>query len=437
LRQIYTLFLYLLTPFILLRLLWRGFRSPAYWRRWKERFGYLPFHVAGPSIWIHAVSVGEAQAATPLVSALLERYPQRPIVVTTTTPTGSERVREAFGDAVLNTYICYDTPGMVRRFLDQLRPSVAIVMESEIWPNLFLQCEQRGVPLLIVNARLSPQSTMRYQRLRGLTRETLAHVTAVATQSDIDAERYVSIGMAPARIHQTGSIKFDVKLPVSIKEQAAVMRRDWGVNRSVWIAASTHEGEEDIILRAYDQVRRALPNALLVLVPRHPERFTRVASLCRKQGYSVVLRSENRPCGDDTSVLIGDSMGELVIFYAASDVAFVGGTLVLIGGHNILEPAALGIPVLTGPYLHNFEEISQMLIAAGACIQINDEKQLANTVIRLLRDADLRFSMGEKGRRVVEENRGALDSVLDLIAVHIGPAQQEPQRLHAAAVNEH
>lgn len=436
-RQIYTFLLYLLTPFILLRLLWRGFRSPAYWKRWKERFGYLPFQVAGPSIWIHAVSVGEAQAATPLVNALRERYPHQAIVVTTTTPTGSERVREAFGDSVLNAYICYDTPGMVRRFLDQLRPAIAIIMESEIWPNLFGQCERRGIPLLIVNARLSPQSTMRYQRIPGLTRSTLAHVTAVAAQSDIDAERYASIGMEPSRIHQTGSIKFDVKLPVSLKEQAAVVRRNWGVNRSVWIAASTHEGEEDIILRAYDRVRKAQPNALLVLVPRHPERFNRVANQCRKQGYSVVLRSENRPCDDTTAVFIGDSMGELVIFYAASDVAFVGGTLVLIGGHNILEPAALGIPVLTGPYLHNFEEISQKLIAAGVCVQINDEKQLADTVIRLLKDADLRFSMGEKGRAVVEENRGALESVLELIADHIGPSRRPAEKVRAAAaVNE-
>ena len=310
-------------------------------------------------------------------------------------------------------------------------------MESEIWPNLFGQCERRGIPLLIVNARLSPQSTMRYQRIPGLTRSTLAHVTAVAAQSDIDAERYASIGMEPSRIHQTGSIKFDVKLPVSLKEQAAVVRRNWGVNRSVWIAASTHEGEEDIILRAYDRVRKAQPNALLVLVPRHPERFNRVANQCRKQGYSVVLRSENRPCDDTTAVFIGDSMGELVIFYAASDVAFVGGTLVLIGGHNILEPAALGIPVLTGPYLHNFEEISQKLIAAGVCVQINDEKQLADTVIRLLKDADLRFSMGEKGRAVVEENRGALESVLELIADHIGPSRRPAEKVRAAAaVNE-
>ena len=432
-RHIYTFILYLLTPFILLRLLWRGIRSPGYWRRWKER---LPFQVAGQSIWVHAVSVGEAQAATPLVNALRERYPHYTIVVTTTTPTGSERVREAFGDSVLTAYICYDTPGMVRRFLDRLRPAVAVIMESEIWPNLFLQCSQQGIPLLIVNARLSPQSTMQYQRVPGFIRRTLSSVTAVAAQSDIDAERYVSIGMDPSRIHHTGSIKFDVKLPVSLKEQAAVIRRLWGVNRSVWIAASTHEGEEEIILRAYDHVRRALPNALLVLVPRHPERFSRVANLCRRQGYVVVMRSENRHCDERTTVFIGDSMGELVIFYAAADIAFVGGTLVVIGGHNILEPAALGIPVLTGPYLHNFEEISQKLIAAGVCIQIQDEKQLATTVIRLLRDADLRFSMGEKGRAVVEQNRGALESVLDIIAAHIGAPRPHVEATRAAAVNE-
>lgn len=414
-RQLYTLLLYLLLPFALLRLVWRGLRAPAYWHRWKERFGFLPFGVTGSSIWVHAVSVGEVQAATPLVSALRERYPRNPIVVTTTTPTGSDRVRNALGESVLHTYLCYDTPAMVRRFLEQLHPAIAIVMENELWPNLFHHCTLQHIPLVIVNARLSPRSTRRYQRIAGLTRETLRQVTAVAAQSEVDARRFTSIGMEASHVHVTGNIKFDVKLPVSLKEQAAVIRRQWGVNRSVWLAASTHEGEEEIILRAFDRIREALPQALLVVVPRHPERFGKVTSLARRHGCRVIARSERRPCGDDTSVFIGDTMGELVQFYSAADVAFVGGTLVAVGGHNVLEPAALGVPVITGPYFHNFVEITQMLLAAGACRQIEDEHQLADTVITLLRDADLRFSMGEKGRRVVEENRGALRSVLMLL----------------------
>lgn len=421
-RKIYSAVLYMAMPLIVLRLAWRGRRAPAYWQRWAERFGYLPFKPGPGAIWIHAVSVGEAQAAVPLVAALRERYPQRPIVITTTTPTGSERVREALGDAVLQAYLCYDAPGMVRRFLDRLQPAIALIMESEIWPNLFYECRRRAIPTMIINGRLSPRSMERYQRLGGFTRETLHQLTAMAVQSQIDAERFLRIGADPARTHVTGSIKFDVRLPVSLKEQAAVMRRGWGANRSVWVAASTHEGEEGLVLRAFDQVRAALPNALLVLVPRHPERFSRVATLCRRHGHEVVLRSENRPCDAATAVFIGDSMGELVLFYAAADVAFVGGTLVMIGGHNLLEPAALGSPVVTGPYLHNFEEISRKLIAAGACRRVRDEEQLAATVIELLSDADLRFAMGEHGRRVVAENRGALHAVMDLIERCLPPA---------------
>ncbi len=291
-RHIYTLLLYLIAPLVVLRLLWRGLRSPAYWHRWKERFGFLPFEVKGEAIWIHAVSVGEVQASTPLVSALRERYPGRTVVVTTTTPTGSQRITAALGDSVRHAYLCYDTPGMVRRFLDQLHPAIAIVMENEIWPNLYHQCARRGIPVVIANGRLSPRSASRYRRIPALTREALAHVAAVAAQSEVHAGRFAAIGMDTSRIQVTGSIKFDVKLPVSLKEEAAVIRRQWGVNRSVWIAASTHEGEEETILRAFHRVREALPNALLVLVPRHPERFAKVANLCRRYGFQVVLRSE-------------------------------------------------------------------------------------------------------------------------------------------------
>ncbi|HKJ23042.1 MAG TPA: glycosyltransferase, partial [Gammaproteobacteria bacterium] len=256
-----------------------------------------------------------------------------------------------------------------------------------------------------------------------------------AAQSEVHAGRFADIGMDTSRIQVTGSIKFDVKLPVSIKEEAAVIRRQWGVNRSVWIAASTHEGEEETVLRAFHRVREALPNALLVLVPRHPERFVKVANLCRRYGFQVVLRSEGRACADETAVFIGDSMGELVVFYAAADAAFVGGTLVTVGGHNILEPAALGIPVVTGPYFHNFEEITEKLRAAGACRQIEDEQQLSDTVIDLLKDADLRFAMGEKGRQIVADNRGALQAVLGLIARQLAAATDHAGAA-ARAVNE-
>lgn len=435
-RRTYTLLLYLAAPLVLSRLLWRGLRSPAYWRRWKERFGFLPFDLPTNVIWVHAVSVGEVQASTPLVNALRERYPRHTIVVTTTTPTGSERIATAMGNDVRHAYLCYDIPAMVRRFLDQLHPAVAVVMENEIWPNLYEQCARRGIPLIIVNGRLSPRSASRYRRVPALIRRTLDHVTAVAAQSAVNAGRFAAIGMDTSRIRVTGNIKFDVKLPVSIKEQGAVVRRQWGVNRSVWVAASTHDGEEEIVLRAFHWVREALPGALLVLVPRHPERFARVAALCRRHGFEPVLRSEGRPCTESTGVFLGDSMGELVVFYAAGDVAFVGGTLVTVGGHNILEPALLGIPVITGPHFHNFVEITEKLRDAGACRQIGDEHQLADTVIELLKDADARFAMGEQGRRIVADNRGALNSVMGLIEQHLAPTTRDRGAADSRAVNE-
>jgi 3-deoxy-D-manno-octulosonic-acid transferase len=414
-RTLYTLLLYLLVPLVLLRLAWRGLRAPDYWRRWPERFGYIEPPLGERVIWIHAVSVGEVQAAEPLVRALLEAYPAYSLLVTTVTPTGSARVTALFGDEVAHVYAPYDLPGAVKRFFQRVRPRLAIVMETELWPNLFHACRVRQVPLLLVNARLSAKSMAGYLRVKRLVARTLGNITEIAAQGEADAQRFERLGAPQDRISVSGNLKFEQRIPPSLLERAEVLRRDWGTGRPVWIAASTHEGEDELLLDVFSQLRKRFADCLLVLVPRHPERFESVAELCRQRGLKIVLRSEMRPCDAGTRVFIGDSMGELPLFLAAADVAFVGGSLVPHGGHNLLEPAGLGIPVVTGPHVFNFTEICELLLQAGACEKVANPAELADTLDRWLGDANERHRVGEQGRRVVEKNRGALQTVLTMI----------------------
>jgi 3-deoxy-D-manno-octulosonic-acid transferase len=415
LRKFYTLLLYLLTPFILVRLAWRGIRAPAYWRRWPERFGKIAPALGEQVIWIHAVSVGEVMAAEPVVRVLLEQRPAHSILITTVTPTGSARVTALFGSNVAHVYAPYDLPGAVSRFLDRVRPQLVIVLETELWPNLFHACQHRSVPLLLVNARLSERSVAGYRRVHSLAARTLSAVTEIAAQSELDAGRFRSLGADDRRITVTGNMKFEQRIPPSLREQAEVLRRDWGVDRAVWVAGSTHEGEDEMLLDVFRQLRKQFRDCLLVLVPRHPERFEHVAELCRQRGYNTVLRSERVPCSPDTDVFVGDSMGELALFYAASDVAFTGGSLVFHGGHNLLEPAALGVPVVTGPHVFNFDEICELLLQAGACEKVADTAGLLHTLSRWLADANERHRVGQYGQQVVEKNRGALQSVMTMI----------------------
>jgi len=412
LRTLYTLLLYLLVPLVLLRLAWRGLRAPDYWRRWPERFAFIEPPLGERVIWIHAVSVGEVQAAEPLVRALLEKYPAHSLLVTTVTPTGSARVTALFGDEVAHVYAPYDLPGVVKRFFQRVRPQLAIVMETELWPNLFHTCRDRQVPLLLVNARLSAKSMAGYLR-------TLGNITEIAAQGDSDAQRFERLGAPPDRITVSGNLKFEQRIPPSLLERAEVLRRDWGTGRPVWVAASTHEGEDELLLEVFSQLGERYPDCLLVLVPRHPERFETVAELCRQRGLNILLRSEMRPCDADTRVFVGDTMGELMLFLAAADVAFVGGSLVPHGGHNLLEPAALGIPVVTGPHVFNFTEICELLLQAGACEKVDSVAALAATLGRWLGDANERHRVGEQGRAVVEKNRGALQTVLAMVDRHL------------------
>ncbi len=414
-RWLYTLVLYLLAPLVMLRLLWRSLRAPDYRRRWGERFGFYRQETLDESVWVHAVSVGEVQAAVPLIEALLARQPPLRLVVTTTTPTGSQRVREMFGSDVEHVYVPYDLPRAVRNFLRRYRPRIAVIMETELWPNLFDGCRRLRIPVVVANARLSERSARRYSRVLSLFRETIRNVTVIAAQGKADAARFRTLGVDPATLRITGSIKFDMKLPASLREQAEVLRRQLGTDRPVWIAASTHEGEDEQVLDAFARIRASLPDCLLMLVPRHPERFSRVASLCRRRGFTTVLRSSNELCEQDTDIYLGNTLGELSLLYAAADVAFVGGSLVPVGGHNLLEPAALGIPAVTGPHTFNFQEITQMLLDVKGVRQVRDAEELASCVEALLCDANLRHAMGQRGLKLVERNRGALEKLLNII----------------------
>lgn len=406
--------------------MWRGRRSPGYRRRWQERFGFFAALPVEGTVWIHAVSVGEVQAALPLISWLQEQR-NLPVLVTTTTPTGSERVRQQLANQVFHVYAPYDLPGVIRRFLKRVRPSLVIIMETEIWPNLFHQCCVEGIPLILANARLSTHSARGYRRFRSLTKATLANVTELAAQARPDADRFISLGMDAQHVHVTGNIKFDVRISEALRSRAEQLRGTWGDKRPVWVAASTHAGEEELVLSAFAMVQTRLPQVLLILVPRHPERFDKVADLCLRRGYTVTRRSGGGTVSAEVSIFLGDTMGELPLFYAGADVAFVGGSLVPAGGHNILEPASLGIPIVVGPHTFNFLEITRALIVHGGAERVETVTELATVVVRFLEHSKLRDATGSCGRELVERNRGALaklESILDSVLSAQGARQR-------------
>lgn len=413
-RFIYNVLIYLAAPMVLLMHLWRGLRDPSYRDRLGERFGFGPV-LPGDTIWIHAVSVGEVQAAESLVKQLLARHPRHPILLTTVTPTGAARARQLFGNSVLLRYIPLDLPGSVGRFFDRVRPRLAMILETELWPNLFAECGRRKVPLVLASARISPRSIGRYRRLVPLFRQALSHGIVIAAQSEIDAARFRSIGANPARTRVIGNIKFDFQPPSGIEELGLRWRELNAPGRPIWVAGSTHKGEEDMILDAHRAVLRRFPDALLLLVPRHPQRFEVARELLKRRGEAYTNRSSGTAIPRATSIMLGDTMGELMMFYAAADVAFVAGSLVPIGGHNLLEPASLGRPVLTGPHNFNNDAAVCLLLEAGATRIVADARQLAEAVSDLLGDNELRTSVGAAGRGVLDANRGAVDRLLKLV----------------------
>lgn len=412
-RTLYSLLLHLLLPLIFLRLLWRAWRAPAYGRRIGERFaiGLPAFRPGG--IWIHAVSLGESIAAAPLIRELLARYPQLPITVTCMTPTGSERIQALFGERIQHCYLPYDLPWACRRFLARLQPRLAVVMETELWPNHIHACHRRGIPVVLANARLSERSARGYARFAGLTAPMLAELSLIAVQTAAEAERFRQLGARSECLEVTGSIKFDLHVDPELAQRAGELRESWAATaRPVWIAASTHAGEDEIILAAHRQLLAERGDALLILVPRHPERFADVYELCRREGFATVRRSAGAPVAANTQVLLGDTLGELLFLYALADLAFVGGSLVANGGHNLLEPAALGKPLLSGPHLFNFLEIANQLRSAGDLLQVADAEQLHAALRHLFDEPQAAAHMAEAGLGVLRANQGALARLL-------------------------
>ncbi|WP_110669575.1 lipid IV(A) 3-deoxy-D-manno-octulosonic acid transferase [Salinicola halophilus] len=421
-RALYTLLLFLLSP-----LIWRRV-----WREWaptnprRERLGLIAeADDPRPCLWLHAASLGEVATATSLIEALLADHPDHRLVITTMTATGAERVRERFGERVRHYFLPLDFPGATRRFVTRLAPALAVIAETELWPNLLAACRQRGVPVAIVNARLSDGAFSLYQRFRPLTAGMLADVAWVGAKSPSDAERFIALGTPAEAVTMTGALKFDLAVSDEAKRNSERLRRRWGA-RPVWIAGSTQPGEDAQILAAHAALKARFPEALLILVPRHPQRFDEVAALCQASGEAVVRRSEMRrgeAYRDEsheitvgTTVLLGDTMGELTTLYGAADIAFVGGSLVPIGGHNLLEPAALGVPVLSGPHLDNLREIADALAANDARLEVANADALGRALIALFEDDARRHRLGEAGRGVVEANRGALAVTRERIA---------------------
>jgi 3-deoxy-D-manno-octulosonic-acid transferase len=414
-RFLYSFLIVLSTPFVLLYFVLRGFRDRAYLSRWNERFGFIPEKTEPGSIWVHAASVGEFNAASPLIRALIKTYPDIPLTVTTLTPTGSERVKRDLGDKVTHSYAPIDLPGAVRRFLNRLQPRLLIVMETEIWPNLYLQAQQMNIPLLIANARLSERSVQRFGYLPGFVGNVMQTVAWFGAQSSADADRLVSCGANIQRIDKTGNLKFDLSVPASLEERAAALRMRWGHERPVLVAGSTHEADENVVIPAFVELLKTLPNALLILVPRYPERFARATQIAKNAGLETELRSQGEACSRHAQCFVIDSIGELMSYYACADVAFVGGSMGEQGGHNALEPAALGKPVLLGPNMDNAREIASQLLHCNAARRVNNQQEFRRTAELILTDGNLRDDMGQAARHLVEKNKGALDLTLNAV----------------------
>jgi 3-deoxy-D-manno-octulosonic-acid transferase len=414
-RVTYSLLFYLAMPVVLSHMALRSLKDRRWRLRWAERFGVHATRPAGGGIIVHAASVGEVNAAVPLIRALLERQPAETLTVTTFTPTGSQRVIELFGNRVFHVYAPLDLPGSVARFLRSLRPRLVIIMETEIWPNLYHAAGRAGIPILLANARLSDHSLRTYLRFRRLTGGALRQVSHAAAQSQADAERLVACGLPGDRVSVGGNLKFDHAPLADLASEAHALRAHWGAARPVLIAASTHREDDVVVIEAFRLVRESLPGALLILVPRHPERFAAAAELATRKGFITELFSAGAACSPTAECFVIDAMGELPRYYACSDVAFIGGSFGAVGGHNPLEASALGLPVIVGPDMSNFREITAQLEQAGAALRVFDASALARQAADLMTDPRRRQTMGSAGQTLVQAGQGALAHTLTAI----------------------
>jgi len=420
-RYLYSIVFTLLLPVIVVRLMLRARKAPAYGKRWWQRFGIFK----GPKqcmqkqggIWFHTVSVGEFMAAAAMIEDVMKRYPEKLITITTTTPTGSEQVQKRFaaalGKQVFHVYLPYDLPIFLNRFLSKVSPQLLVILETELWPNLIHCSKTKGCKVMVVNARLSEKSAKGYHKVRLLSQPMLQQIDQLAVQNSKDAERFKSLGMPASKLQVTGSIKFDLTIDDGVIERGREWRNKWGSERPVICVASTHEGEDSLALREFKFIREAIPDALLVLVPRHPERFDSVAIEAKILGWELARKSSDN-INQRSQVILVDTMGELLDFLAASDICVMGGSFVDTGAHNPLEPAALSVPIIMGPSQFNFAVICQQLEQAGGLKTIK-ASQLDTTIIEWLKDAELRQCKGEAAKQVMEANRGAKQYVLRLI----------------------
>jgi len=418
-RAIYSLAWLLLLPFAFVYLLWRARRQPEYLRHWPERLGWVRIWTGGPRLWLHAVSVGETRAAAPLISAWRAQHPECAILLTHTTPTGRETGKTLFGEQIEQAYLPYDFPPLVWLFLRRARPSLGVIMETELWPNLFAACKRRNVPLLLVNARLSERSARGYARFPGLARPAFQMLSGLAAQTVDDAKRFTALGAGSVQI--TGNLKFDVSTPAETDKRAQELKKLFA-GRFVWLAASTREDEEAVLLDVFDRLN--LPDVLLVLVPRHPQRFAEVARLVAARGQPWARRSESKrpdgavtatPLAPDIRIFLGDSMGEMAAYYTAADVAYIGGSLLPFGGQNLIEAAAAGCPALIGPHTWNFSEAADQAVATGAARRVADREALVANLRLLHKDARSREAMTKAGLLFAERNRGATARTLELL----------------------
>ena len=403
-----------------MRQLWRGIKAPAYRCRWRERFAvYTNKKFPQGVIWFHAVSVGEAEAIFPLVRKIHRQHPDAKLLITTTTPTGSARVKAVMQETVTHVYLPYDLPDAVDRFMKCFKPKLAVIVETEIWPNLFAYCGRNNIPLYIINARLSEKSSRGYQKIPSLVHHALAQVNLIATQTQEDANRFIAIGADREKVRILGNLKFDIENPQSTIKQGLQIKADFFGGRFVWLIASTHKDEEVIFLEVYREIKQKIPGLLLVIVPRHPERFNDVKKLCEQQQLGVVMRSTGESVYTETDVYLVDTMGELKMLYAASDVAFVGGSMVPKGGHNILEAAAVGVPVMFGTYMFNFKEIASGVLSHSAAIQCQNKVEIVNAIVTLYKQPDFRKLLAEKGLEFVRQNQGAIARICALLECDI------------------
>lgn len=425
LRFFYTCVMYLAQPFLWLSLLAGSMKASRSRKRLGERYGlYCKLSSPKPNgVLIHAASVGEVIAAVPLIRRIQQDYPHLPITVTTMTPTGSDRVKAVFGESVTHVYLPYDLPDAVARFIGFVQPSLVVVIETELWFNLIHQLAKKQIPFVIVNARLSARSTKRYGWFKKALKPLLENITLIAPQDEVSLSRYAQLGIAPERLKLTGNIKYDLNLTADLLANISALKIQWSTSRPIWIAASTHEGEDEIILKSHRTLLQRFPDLLLILVPRHPERFNSVAQLIEQQGFNYIRRSGYLIPQAETQVLLGDSMGELMLLYGLANVALVGGSLVAHGGHNPLEPLAFKLPVISGKHTFNFPEIFTKLEQRQGVLMTEENPQaVAEAVAQFLESPTLSQRYGNAGYAVLNENRGALQRVMDLLKPYLNEA---------------